>query len=417
MKTILGMIFLLFFSCAVFAEAEQPAPESISEADFSKARISIAGPGSVYMRGIEYKGTRYSAVITAADESGETWQVTAVYEEEENMAPPSTVLDLAEITPVGDDTLVLRGIVVEDRSYAASFSIDRSGRLTLEEAAHPADMPEGFIDKLGSFKDLLMEAAEEKYAEQLEKLEDERMDRLQRIAALAAEKERMAEAVERAENEAAEAQAALAEAAEPPEEDAAEAVEPAFPVTLMEGFVRTVPQLGSWEVTAAEATQIETDQYFAKLLLPLGRQPNPTLYSFQTRSRSYGWTGAGMQILSASDPAPEKENYGFDNSLLIWLTGDPEFYGSGKTRLQLFRSDESVKMELVLDAVINEPLSEYLDVEILLEPMEEYITISVNGIEKLKYKTWFGAETELEVALRSLGGGVDFKSLKVLTRN
>lgn len=444
MKTILGMIFLLFFSCAVFAEAEQPAPESISEADFSKARISIAGPGSVYMRGIEYGGTRYSAVITAADESGETWQVTAVYEEEENMAPPSTVLDLAEITPVGDDTLVLRGIVVEDRSYAASFSIDRSGRLTLEEAAHPADMPEGFIDKLGSFKNLLMGAAEEKYAEQLETLEDERMDRLQRIAALAAEKERMAEAVERAENEAAEARAALAEAeeaaetaaedapgedaaepeepvvpVEPPEEDAADAEpgESAFPVTLMEGFVRTAPQLGSWEVTAAEATQIETDQYFAKLLLPLGRQPKPTLYSFQTRSRSYGWTGAGMQILSASDPAPEKENYGFDNSLLIWLTRDPEFYGSGKTRLQLFRSDESVKMELVLDAVINEPLSEYLDVEILWEPMEEYITISVNGIEKLKYKTWFGAETELEVALRSLGGGVDFKSLKVLTRN
>ena len=124
-----------------------------------------------------------------------------------------------------------------------------------------------------------------------------------------------------------------------------------------------------------------------------------------------------MQILSASDPAPEKENYGFDNSLLIWLTRDPEFYGSGKTRLQLFRSDESVKMELVLDAAINEPLSEYLDIEILWEPMEEYITISVNGIEKLKYKTWFGAETELEVALRSLGGGVDFKSLKVLTIN
>ncbi len=406
MKRILGMFFLLFLSCAVFTEAEQPAPESISEADFSKARISIAGPDSVYMRGIEYEGTRYSAVITAADESVETWQVTAVYEEEENMAPPSTVLDLADIKPVGDDTLILRGIVVEGRSYAASFSIDRSGRLTLEEAAHPADMPEEFIDKLGSFKDLLMEAAEEKYAEQLEKLEDERMDRLQRIAALATEKERMAEAVERAEEEAAEAQAALAES---------EPEEPAFPVTLMEGFVRTVPQLGSWEVMAAEATQIETDHYFAKLLLPLGRQPKPTLYSFQTRSRAYGWTGAGVQILSASDPAHGETDYGFDDSLLIWLTRDPEFYGSGKTRLQLYRSDESVKMELVLDAAINEPLSEYLAVEILWEPMDEYITISVNGIEKLTYKSWFGAERELEVALRSLGGGVDFKALKVLT--
>jgi hypothetical protein len=329
-----------------------------------------------------------------------------VYEEEENMAPPSTVLDLADIKPVGDDTLILRGIVVEGRSYAASFSIDRSGRLTLEEAAHPADMPEEFIDKLGSFKDLLMEAAEEKYAEQLEKLEDERMDRLQRIAALATEKERMAEAVERAEEEAAEAQAALAES---------EPEEPAFPVTLMEGFVRTVPQLGSWEVMAAEATQIETDHYFAKLLLPLGRQPKPTLYSFQTRSRAYGWTGVGVQILSASDPAHGEADYGFDDSLLIWLTRDPDFYGTENTRLQLYRSDKSVMMELVLDAVISEPLTEYLNIAILLEPMEEYITVSVNGIEKLKYKIWFGKDTKFKVALRALGGGVEFKGLRIMT--
>ena len=271
---------------------------------------------------------------------------------------------------------------MEDKSYAASFIIDRYRQAHPGRGGTPGDMPEEFIDKLGSFKDLLMEAAEEKYAEQLRELEDDRMERLQRIAALATEKERMAEAVERAEEEAAEAQAALAES---------EPEEPAFlPVTLMEGFVRTVPQLGSWEVMAAEATQIETDHYFAKLLLPLGRQPKPTLYSFQTRSRAYGWTGAGVQILSASDPAHGETDYGFDDSLLIWLTRDPEFYGSGKTRLQLYRSDESVKMELVLDAAINEPLSEYLAVEILWEPMDEYITISVNGIEKLTYKSWFG---------------------------
>ena len=379
MKSIFGLIFLLVFSSPLF-----PGPESIGEVDFSKARISIAGPNSLYMRGIEYKDSRYAAVITALDTDGESWQVTAVYKEEDNMAPPSTVLDLAEITPVGKDKLVISGIVVEDRSYAASFIIDHTGRIRMERGAHPAAMPE------------------EKYAALLGELEDDRMERLQRIAALEKEKNRLAEAL--GEVEARDAS-----------EDKQEAEEPVFTTTIMEGFIRTIPQLGSWEVTATEATQIETDQYFAKLLLPLSGQPKPTLYSFQTRSRAYGWTGAGVQILSASDPAHGETDYGFDDSLLIWLTRDPEFYGSGKTRLQLYRSDESVKMELVLDAAINEPLSEYLAVEILWEPMDEYITISVNGIEKLTYKSWFGAERELEVALRSLGGGVDFKALKVLT--
>lgn len=403
MKSIFGLIFLLVFSSPLF-----PGPESISEVDFSKARISIAGPNSLYMRGVEYKDSRYAAVITALDTDGESWQVTAVYKEEDNMAPPSTVLDLAEITPVGKDKLVISGIVVEDRSFAASFNIDRSGRLTLDTAPQPAEMLERYIDKLGSFKDLLMEAAEEKYAEQLRELEDDRMERLQRIAALEKEKNRLAEALEEAEagrgptDEEKAAQAVEKAAAE-------EAEEPVFTTTIMEGFIRTVPQLGSWEVTATEATQIETDQYFAKLLLPLSGQPKPTLYSFQTRSRGFGWAGTGMQILSAA------ESYGFNNSLLIWLTRDPDFYGTDKTRLQLFRSDKSVMMELVLDAVINEPLTEYLNIAILLEPMEEYITVSVNGIEKLKYKIWFGKDTKFKVALRALGGGVDFKGLRIMT--
>ena len=379
MKSIFGLIFLLVFSSPLF-----PGPESISEVDFSKARISIAGPNSVYMRGVEYKDSRYSVVITALDTDGESWQVTAVYKEEDNMAPPSTVLDLAEITPVGKDKLVISGIVVEDRSFAASFNIDRSGRLTLDTALQPAAMPE------------------EKYAEQLGELEDDRMERLQRIAALEKEKNRLAEALE--EVEAGDAS-----------EDKQEAEEPVFTTSIMEGFIRTVPQLGSWEVTATEATQIETDQYFAKLLLPLSGQPKPTLYSFQTRSRAYGWTGVGVQILSASDPAHGEADYGFDDSLLIWLTRDPDFYGTENTRLQLYRSDKSVMMELVLDAVISEPLTEYLNIAILLEPMEEYITVSVNGIEKLKYKIWFGKDTKFKVALRALGGGVEFKGLRIMT--
>lgn len=183
--------------------------------------------------------------------------------------------------------------------------------------------------------------------------------------------------------------------------------------TLLEGFSQSVPQLGYWNVIGDTATQTDEDQYFAKLVLPIEQQTKPTLFTFKTRSRGFGWVGTGMHIFATDDHA--YRGYGYGNSLLVWLTRDPDYYGSSDTRLQLYRSDDAVQMEMVLDAIIEEPLTEYLDVAILYEPEAEYITISVNGIEKLRYKTWFGIDTGLEIALRSLGGYADFTDLKVLT--
>lgn len=182
--------------------------------------------------------------------------------------------------------------------------------------------------------------------------------------------------------------------------------------TLVQGFSQSIPQLGYWDIIGDTATQTDEDQYFAKLVLPIAQQSKPTLFTFKTRSRGYGWVGTGMHIFATDKQ--KLRGYGFGNSLLIWLTRDPEYYGTTDTRLQLYKSDDAVQMEMVLDAIIEEPMYEYLDIAILYEPVEEYITISVNGIEKLRYKTWFGIETGLEIALRSLGGYADFTDLKVM---
>ena len=467
-RTVL-VIFLSFL--AFFPLFSQP--DSISRADFSNSRLSIAGPDTIYIRGIIYKGESYSALVRTMDEEGSKWQVTELYGEEENLAPADMFLDFVKVAPEGTKRLTFSGIIVDGTSYKTSFIIDETGSLFSETPIRQAPMPEGIVEeKLGSLKDLILEAEKEKYEKKIASLMKESEQKSETIGLLREESKQqqqtistLGEQLQQKENlisslsrendtlsaeidglesdlssiqedksaaeeelaktrealKTARQQAAEAEEAEtpPPGEDGGDDKNGSriddfnYTKVLLEGFSRSVPQLGYWNVIGDTATQTDEDQYFAKLVLPIKQQTKPTLFTFKTRSRGFGWVGTGMHIFATDDHA--LRGYGYGNSLLVWLTRDPDYYGSADTRLQLYRSDDAVQMEMVLDAIIEEPLTEYLDVAILYEPEAEYITISVNGIEKLRYKTWFGIDTGLEIALRSLGGYADFTDLKVMT--
>ncbi len=71
-------------------------------------------------------------------------------------------------------------------------------------------------------------------------------------------------------------------------------------------------------------------------------------------------------------------------------------------------------MDRVMDAVIQEPITEFVKIEVLYQPILQYITIAVDGEEKLRYKTWFGIDEGVQVALRSLGTA-EFSDLLVTT--
>ena len=431
--TFLVTILILLLCCVspLFSQ-----PEQISNVDFSRSRLSIAGPDEVYIRGIMFEGESYSAVVKTIDEEGTHWQISKLYGEDKNLAPKEMYLDFVQVIPQGRNKLTFSGIIVDGTSYKASFTIDEAGTLRSEAPIREAAMPEGAIEEtLGSLKDLIVEAEKEKYEKKIatlmkeseEKtetiglLQEENKQQLQQkenlISSLSKENEELHTNLEtvKEELEAARQEAAEAGGGEASADDGngSRIDDFNYTKTLLEGFSQSVPQLGYWNVIGNTATQTDEDQYFAKLVLPIKQQTKPTLFTFQTRSRGFGWVGTGMHIFATDDHA--LKGYGYGNSLLVWLTRDPDYYGSADTRLQLYRSDDAVQMEMVLDAIIEEPMTEYLDVAILYEPEAEYITISVNGIEKLRYKTWFGIDTGLEIALRSLGGYADFKNLKVMT--
>ncbi len=182
---------------------------------------------------------------------------------------------------------------------------------------------------------------------------------------------------------------------------------------LYRGFAGGDPQMGSWQRRAQTLLQNDPTQYFAKYALPVPQVARPTLYTMQLRATGSGWVGVGLHIF-ASD-VQSRRGYGMGRSLLVWLTRDRHYYKNDGTYLQLYRSDDDVNMGRVLDAKIPESIGDYLKLEVLYEPDKEYITIAVNGQEKVRYKTWFGVDSGVTVALRTLGAGASFRDLEVRT--
>jgi hypothetical protein len=181
---------------------------------------------------------------------------------------------------------------------------------------------------------------------------------------------------------------------------------------LLRGFASGGTQIGEWEITPGGAVQRDSDQFFAKMTLPLEDATGATLYEFAARTLDPGWVGLGMHIEVSN---VELRGYGLGKSMLIWFTRDRDAYGHELTHLQIYRSDDDVNMERVADAVIPEVLSEFREIGILYEPTTRYITVSVDGVDRLRFSTWFDIDSGASIALRSLGAA-EFRNLTVSGR-
>lgn len=192
-------------------------------------------------------------------------------------------------------------------------------------------------------------------------------------------------------------------------------VRPTLDVSAISGLETATAQLGAWQVVGNRAVQRDPEMLFAKLTLPVEQRRAPVLYSFEARSTDPvdEWVGLGIHIYVDD---VEKKGYGLGRSLLVWLTRDREVYKTTYTYLQLYRSDDDINMGRVMDAVIPDPLTEFVSVDVLYEPVRQYVTIAVDGVEKIRYKTWFGIDDGVKIALRSLGTA-EFRNLTVRTRS
>ncbi|NBC28727.1 MAG: hypothetical protein GVY29_01910 [Spirochaetes bacterium] len=170
--------------------------------------------------------------------------------------------------------------------------------------------------------------------------------------------------------------------------------------SVLEGFDGGEGQIGSWGLNEGTLRQRDPKQYFAKYLIDVPQTAQRTLYRFSTRSLDDGWVGVGLHIFVSS---VDKRGYGLGDSLLIWFTRDPSVYGTNNTFLQVYRSSDDVNMGRVAGAMISEPIAESLQASVLYEPETGYLTIAVNGEDKIRYRAWFDINRGVQIAFRSLG--------------
>ena len=185
----------------------------------------------------------------------------------------------------------------------------------------------------------------------------------------------------------------------------------AFPALLRSGFDGYKTRLGNWKLSGGILAQTDKKQYFSRITFPLVQASKPILYSFETKAGAKGWVGTGIHLFA--DGVKKAKGFGEGKSLLIWLTRDAKVRGNDGTYLQVYRSDNDVSMERVLDAKIKERLELWNRIDVLYEPANEFIVIAVDGSVRAAYRTYFGIGAGVSLSLRTLGEGVQFRNLEV----
>jgi DNA repair exonuclease SbcCD ATPase subunit len=181
---------------------------------------------------------------------------------------------------------------------------------------------------------------------------------------------------------------------------------------LTPGLELSDTRIGQWQLDGSTAIQSDPAQYFAKLDLPVAQGNQPMLYRFNAQSTGSNWVGMGIHIYSSDVIL---DGYGYGKSLLLWFTRDPDVYRNNRTYLELYVSEDDINMQRVLNAMIPDDIADGLDIELLYQPDDQYINVAVNGVERVRYKTWFDFDEGIGVALRSLNSGI-FSNLEILTK-
>lgn len=185
-----------------------------------------------------------------------------------------------------------------------------------------------------------------------------------------------------------------------------------YQTVVHQGFENSISESGEWESVGDEIHQTDGDQFFARLRIPVEQTVTPTLFSFQARASAVGWNGYGLHLFASG--SDRQGGYGMGRSLLVWLTRDPDYYGNRNVHLELYRSDNDVAMERVLGGIIGEDLSVWLQVDVLVDPVQNRATLFVDGELKIHYRLPMDLSSGMEVAFRTLGSGCRFRDFKIL---
>jgi hypothetical protein len=385
MTKILIVLSLLLMVCPVFGQDIDPG-----RIDLSQARMSIAGPEEIYVTNIYYDNTRLSVLLAYDGKTGAT--IYGPWYDSDKLLQDYFELGYASLRIQDDTTLIVSDVMLGTRGFSGRFKFDGNSKLALDGAwatmtPHTSEM------KVANVEAQLL-IVQKRYEQQLRAA-----DTVHSMAV--AELQTELSAARRA---------AIAAGA-----DAGAITAGIAPSDVQQvGFTGGRSLSGDWSVSSAGAAQIDSGQYFAKLVIPFNQVAKRTLYSFEAISTGSGFTGYGVHFFAS--PETRRNGYGYGASYLVWLTRDPAYFGTDATYLQLYRSYNDVTMVQIASIQIKDSIDRLITTDVLYDQTTRTIGVTANGIEYLNVSVSSPISSGREIALRALGDGVLFNDLTVSAR-
>ena len=201
---------------------------------------------------------------------------------------------------------------------------------------------------------------------------------------------------------------------------------------LVSGFGagNALPGEGTWSTSAAGAvSQTDAEASHAKFAIHNLAQPEVvTLYGVTARADGGAKAGYGLHFLASGTPR-SGNTWNFGHSYLIWATQEQGFYDSDETQVQLYESLDGNRLVWRKSRNVAQRLSSALTLEALYDPDDcpetmqgapchGSITVLVNGAEQFQVAVSpdIAGRAADTVALRALGGPVEFTDLYVFAR-
>ena len=167
---------------------------------------------------------------------------------------------------------------------------------------------------------------------------------------------------------------------------------------------------GSWTSQGGSVIQTDTAATHAKFSIPAEQSDSELLFGFSANAEGGQKVGFGLHILASATPQSGNTwNYG--TSYLLWVTQDP-FYDSEDLHLQFYESADGNTLSWLASSRIPHGLSSMINVEALYRDTG-LTTLLVNGEEQLTVNVGTGVTGGDMVALRTLGGPVEFTQVYV----
>ena len=176
------------------------------------------------------------------------------------------------------------------------------------------------------------------------------------------------------------------------------------------GGGQALPGEGSWESQGGSVVQSDADATHAKYSIAADQSADELLFGFSANANGGSKVGFGLHILASATPQSGNTwNYG--KSYLLWVTQDP-FYDSEDLHLQFYESADDNTLMWLASSKIPHGLSSMINVEALYRDTG-MTTLLVNGEEQLTVNVGTGVSGGDMIALRTLGGPVEFTQVYV----